>query len=365
MTVSVISPGWKPEKQQRPKTDPLDTILKGLQAVQAIYGIRVDSAKLDEYQRNRDLADQTTPLKLEQAKADIDKTRAEADRARNPSATGQGTTRDVKYIMDGKTFFKTLGPGERLPEGATPYEEPKEPRPRREGEGGKFTSQDVKFWDDSLKEFRNNKKVSQAEEYYGAAATVDKLLDLKSQQADAQVATLMNKLARDPTAPSGEQLKNAGASQNVINYFSSLKTKYLDEQSPTLTDLDRNNIRQIAEITKDLARRDFIKQADVWASDKSRVSDMTDKEILNRYIRPDETLQAWRDAAGEMASQYAATTPKPAGPAVFFSPQGRAFQSQEMRRQTVNRSWFGGDAQAAPAPQSQAGFDPDAFLRGR
>lgn len=358
--MSIMLPGYAPQKQ---KVDPLDKIVKGLQIAQSAFGIYADYEKINDAQARQADAKthQDASLKNDTARTNAEVTlhNAQALAVGNKQPT-PGTVRDVKYIdpSTGKPVFATLKAGDVLPPGATPYEEPRATPERKEGSGGKFVKEDVRYWDDKIGEFRNKANVKASEEYYSSAAMVEKLADLKSSQADNQIATLMNKLARDNSAPGGEQMKGAGASENLVNKMESLKQRYLSEKAPKLTDEDRQSVKDIARVTKQVARMDYMKAANTWALDRSKVSDMTQAEILANYLDPEKALSYW-DAEADAARQQVADQYN-RRPSSFYapsSPGGAGVTSKGVANQRSLMQRLGGEAQAAPAP-----FDPNRYL---
>jgi hypothetical protein len=311
-------------QQARPKRDALDIIQAGLQAAQAVYGIKADMAKMDEYQAAREDARQKFQNDTELTAAQVNYHNAQADALKNPR--DKLTRRDVKYTLDGKPVMASLLPSESIPANATPYEEPKAPKERKEGEGGKFTRNDPNFWDKTQTEYRDDKQVVAAKKTYYSTALGLNLLKQSSSIAESQLATLMNKFAEDESAPSGDQIKKAGASEDAINLSKSAVQKALNGQR--LTDTDKIAIGDVIKASQHIARSKFINATAEIARAKSSVSDLTDAEILREYLKPSETLAGLDNAAMDEIKKSLSSTFR--GPSM---PGGQGTNAQAIDQQ--------------------------------
>lgn len=333
----------------------LDVLQQGLQIAQALYGIRADMARVDAYKSQQAEAQAKIEAERPLREAQLDLTKAQAEKMRRVDEGPSGQNREVKFSLNGKNYIKSLRPNEAIPEGAQPYEEPKV---------NTAAGVDERRLDD-IKSDAINKFDAQAKPYkdgYFKGKNVEALLNQGTPTAVSAAATQFMKLSGEVGAITDADIKRFGGSQDLMSRAKRLVSQQaIGELLPE----DIRAMKDAARLLTEKNRNAFLAEADNIAARTAKayrgVSEDDMKFILGA---PDVLSRLDKEIyQSEVAQNSQQQTPLP-GP--FLSPQGKPFQNQQNRQQAVKKSWWqSNEAQAAPTPQSQPGFDPDAFLRGR
>lgn len=339
MAVSVISPGWKPEKQKKPEKDALDMIQQGLMIAQAAYGIYADSEKLDLARKAQSDAKELREAELQKTRADTAYTQSKSLSESFPQAkptqmsTVQG--KDDVYAFNPVTGEKkALGIGVKGPEKS----------------GGLDDTKKFEMANTIQKEFQGS--IAEVKGRYDSANRVEKLLDVKNPIADSSAKYQFLKASGDSGAVSDKSLETVGGSRSVMARAERAFKKAAE--GIELTDQDRIDMKAASATLKRVAQNDIVKQAQRFSKQKAAISPFTEKQIYDEFLRPNE-LMADLD---QMIADAKTEAPQPA-----YSPQGRPFQQQQ-RQQQVQATWgqkAGLEAGAAPTPQPS--FDFDAYYQ--
>lgn len=359
MAVSVISPGWKPQKQ---KVDPLDQVLKGLQIAQAGFGIYADYEKINQAKALQEQAQEKQVKEDETRELTNEKIKAETKALAKDKQPTSGSVRDVKYMLGGKAYMTTLGPNDRLPEGATPYEEPKEPKAFNE-----YEDSTSKIKREAFTNF--DKATEKYKDAYFKGKNVESLLDLGTPTAVNAASTQFMKLSGEVGAITDSDIKRFGGSPDLM---SRAKRLFSENIEGAKTPEDIKAMRDAARILTEKNRSAFLSEAENIADRTARSYRSVNRDDIKFALGADQILKRLDEGIYEESKAFAQTGPQQSGlrPTVpakqFYSPQGAPF-AQQQRYQQVQQSWgsrLGTEAQAGPSAPTP--FNPDEYIkRGR
>jgi len=198
---------------------------------------------------------------------------------------------------------------------------------RKEGEGGGYTTDDVKFRDKKVTEFVQDGGIKKELELYNSAKHIRDLLKLKDPAADSTIATEYNKLGRDSTAPTEGQMKNMGGS-DLLNWVNRSWGKYISPDSASFSEKDRKNMDRVAEISMNQSADNIRLVAKQRAKAHSTVSNGISEQDWYKQLNPDGLLNPSVSIKDEQKA-WGNRESQPKTQDQYFSPNGRKFQLQE------------------------------------